>query len=608
MNSIVTFYSYKGGVGRSMALANIAVLLARRGLRVLTVDWDLEAPGLERYFSPFEISRGGSGLLRMCIEARDTGTADYKQFTSTFDAKGTHPVTLLASGRETDELYTKNLETFDWEAFFAGGGGEFVERLRDEWRRDFDVTLIDSRTGLSDTGGICTIQLPDIVVSMFTANLQSLYGARDVMRLAQQARQTLAYDRAPLTIFPLATRWGVQEFQETQIWLDRVAEATKEFFDDWLPKNILPRDVLEAVKIPQVAYFGFGERLAVVEQGTSDPQGMGFAYDKIASFIASDFAEIDTLVGTQKASKAAPIVISSSSQPASPGASAANVNLTSSDASVDKGYLHDVFFSYDTTMSDVVLELTDYVKQALSSIRKEPVKTFIDLQELRVGEAWATRLSESLLRSKVLVAFMTPRYVTSQFASNEYFAFKERARLTGKPVLFPVLLRGDDFPDGFREVTWLDLRNLLSEQNLPKRSLSLSHGAQSIADQLSAAIDQAPPFDPAWQALSEGVYGQTPIQLRSKAIEERLMLALMDDRYQWRTLDRVAAGAGVVEDVAADHLRRMPSVTFAKGKSGKIIVGLTERVRPANAPKLKKKPAKKTMVAGIKRATRSKKR
>ena len=61
---IITFYSYKGGTGRSMALANVACLLARgvRGhsgqsatpdQRVLVIDWDLEAPGLHRYFGPF---------------------------------------------------------------------------------------------------------------------------------------------------------------------------------------------------------------------------------------------------------------------------------------------------------------------------------------------------------------------------------------------------------------------------------------------------------------------------------------------------------------------------------------------------------------------------
>ena len=47
---IYTFYSYKGGVGRSMALANVAELMRRRGLNVLIVDFDLEAPGLERFF------------------------------------------------------------------------------------------------------------------------------------------------------------------------------------------------------------------------------------------------------------------------------------------------------------------------------------------------------------------------------------------------------------------------------------------------------------------------------------------------------------------------------------------------------------------------------
>ena len=52
-SQIITFYSYKGGTGRSMALANVACLLAKQqsqGNRVLMIDWDLEAPGLHRFF------------------------------------------------------------------------------------------------------------------------------------------------------------------------------------------------------------------------------------------------------------------------------------------------------------------------------------------------------------------------------------------------------------------------------------------------------------------------------------------------------------------------------------------------------------------------------
>ena len=50
---IVTFYSFKGGTGRTMALANVAWILASNGKKVLVVDWDLDSPGLHKYFHPF---------------------------------------------------------------------------------------------------------------------------------------------------------------------------------------------------------------------------------------------------------------------------------------------------------------------------------------------------------------------------------------------------------------------------------------------------------------------------------------------------------------------------------------------------------------------------
>jgi cellulose biosynthesis protein BcsQ len=61
---ICTFYSYKGGVGRSMALSVVADSLARDGLRVLMIDFDLEAPGLEQYFPVDRASiRAHTGLF-----------------------------------------------------------------------------------------------------------------------------------------------------------------------------------------------------------------------------------------------------------------------------------------------------------------------------------------------------------------------------------------------------------------------------------------------------------------------------------------------------------------------------------------------------------------
>ena len=78
---IITFYSYKGGAGRSLALANVAWILASRGKRVLCVDWDLEAPGLHRYFGPFlndpqlARSRGVIDWLYQYLQAATTEPA-----------------------------------------------------------------------------------------------------------------------------------------------------------------------------------------------------------------------------------------------------------------------------------------------------------------------------------------------------------------------------------------------------------------------------------------------------------------------------------------------------------------------------------------------------
>src|ERR1700753_4271948 len=56
---IITFYSFKGGTGRTMALANVAWILAANGKRVLVADWDLESPGLHKFFQPF-LDAGGA--------------------------------------------------------------------------------------------------------------------------------------------------------------------------------------------------------------------------------------------------------------------------------------------------------------------------------------------------------------------------------------------------------------------------------------------------------------------------------------------------------------------------------------------------------------------
>src|SRR4051794_3256141 len=67
---VVTFYSYKGGVGRTFALANAGVVLAQWGFRVLVVDWDIEAPGLHYYFSEYS-SPPVTGVLDFLLDCKN---------------------------------------------------------------------------------------------------------------------------------------------------------------------------------------------------------------------------------------------------------------------------------------------------------------------------------------------------------------------------------------------------------------------------------------------------------------------------------------------------------------------------------------------------------
>jgi MinD-like ATPase involved in chromosome partitioning or flagellar assembly len=295
IGTIITFYSFKGGVGRSMALANIAALLARRGQTVLCVDFDLEAPGLDLYFgSRVPSAQDHLGLLDMLVAARDGDEPNYSDYMCKVDVGGPGTLDLMTCGRR-DNGYPSRVLGFRWDEFFERqSGGDFFERLRTKWLSDFDFVLIDSRTGLTDAGGICTVQLPDILVSLFTTTEQSNQGARDVVIRAQAARQELAYDRSPLVVLPLPSRFdGRTEFEKSREWLSKFADVHGSFFGDWLPKQYQPIQMLERVKIPYVPYFSFGENMPVLTHGISDPESIGFSLDLAARLIASRFGSVD---------------------------------------------------------------------------------------------------------------------------------------------------------------------------------------------------------------------------------------------------------------------------------------------------------------------------
>jgi len=433
MSIIVTFYSYKGGVGRSMALANVAFELAKQGKKILMVDWDLEAPGLEKYFSNYAMDNAGAGLLSLLLDAENGNAGNYKDYLWSIHISSASTISFLHSGREKDpNNYSQKLENFEWEDFFkAKGGGVFLENLRLQWLNDFDIVLIDSRTGLSDSSGICTILLPDVVIPLFTANHQSLYGVRDIMRYAKVARQKLEVDRMALTILPVPTRFGTRvEFKESQEWLDRFAEALKEFYADWLPVWIEPKYVLEQVKIPQVDYFSFGEKLAVAEHGTSDPESMGFIYAKIASLLSSNFEDLVSFIGKEYYN-------------AKQEAYEANKKQKTKAVQTHE---YDVYISHPHTsltslwISEFRAVFTEYLTEELGY----SPKIFVDVQELSVGVNWSEKIMQSLLSSKILLVLLTPDYLSNNNNVFELQTFIEKEKTTNEKTIYMVSLKPVD--------------------------------------------------------------------------------------------------------------------------------------------------------------------
>jgi MinD-like ATPase involved in chromosome partitioning or flagellar assembly len=304
----ITFYSYKGGAGRSMALANVAWLLASCGKRVLCIDWDLEAPGLHRYFSPFLLDKdltSSDGLINFIdhysnetfnLLLQEKGVPDdwYERHADLTDyaisVKWDFPpggfLELIPSGRQVT-AYSTLVNFFDWKDLYERlGGRRLFEAVKAALRKEYDYILIDSRTGVSDTSGICTVQMPDALVICFTYNNQSIRGASAIARDIYEKRfkeeqivletSTKSPPLAEFRIFPVPTRVEQGEHDKLSV-RRRYAWSLFDQFLDYLNGVDERRIYWNQVEVPYIPFFAFEEILAPFKEEVSDPR----------SFIAS---------------------------------------------------------------------------------------------------------------------------------------------------------------------------------------------------------------------------------------------------------------------------------------------------------------------------------
>ena len=278
---ICTFYSYKGGVGRSMALANVADVLSRRGLKVLMIDFDLEAPGLEQFFyrgderEQRDAVRRQPGLLDLLLAYKEAmsvtgGGDDFREIgryiATIFPRRpqGGRLDLLPAGQRLTAEQlarYALALRSFDWQDFYFNWEGDlFFEWLRRALgSAGYDLVLIDSRTGVTEMGGICGYQLADVIIMMCGANHQNVDGTWSMLEdFRSQPVEGLRRGR-PIEIVVVPARVE----QRAPTLLTEFFERFDAHFGDLLPARLADAGIgFRDLTIPYDPQFAFEERVA----------------------------------------------------------------------------------------------------------------------------------------------------------------------------------------------------------------------------------------------------------------------------------------------------------------------------------------------------------
>lgn len=176
----VTFYSFKGGVGRTLALLDVAVILARLGQKVAIVNMDLEAPGFHRFPAIRPTSDDQPGISDYVFERLTRVELAVEPYTYRPEVPGIGDnLIVVPAGRRPRELaeYIPRLYrplTARSLVFQA-----FVQRLADTFEPDF--VFFDSRTGLAEIAAICTVELADVVIALSGLNPQGVDGLASVI-------------------------------------------------------------------------------------------------------------------------------------------------------------------------------------------------------------------------------------------------------------------------------------------------------------------------------------------------------------------------------------------------------------------------------------------
>lgn len=309
LGEIITFYSYKGGTGRSMALSNVAYLLAEgqsQGKGVLMIDWDLEAPGLHKYFydkftwlsaTEFEERPGLIDLFLKLNSATPKTDFSSQEEAEKIANDALDSIKLEQYIIETDipylsllkagyfnKDYSHRVSNFDWEDLYNRSPlliRLFAKRLSEQYK----YILIDSRTGYTDIGGICTMLMPQKLVVVFTPNRQNYDGIIELIKKATEYRRQ-SRDLRPLLVYPLPTRiessrddlraeWRLGGKKLVKGYQPMFEELFSEIYDI---SNCNLEKYFDEVQIQHSPNYAYGEEIAVMVEKVEDKFSLSKSY------------------------------------------------------------------------------------------------------------------------------------------------------------------------------------------------------------------------------------------------------------------------------------------------------------------------------------------
>lgn len=179
---ILTFYSFKGGVGRTTALAAFAVQRAWIGERVAVIDADLDAPGIGSLLAADENGTTARwGVVDYILEKKfnHIDFRDYYHACRRENVTGAGEILVIPAGR-LDENYLWKLSRLDIELYANNPREHIFYRLLEDVRENLkpDWILIDVRAGLAVPAGVLAGGFAHLNVIFGTSSEQSWRGLK----------------------------------------------------------------------------------------------------------------------------------------------------------------------------------------------------------------------------------------------------------------------------------------------------------------------------------------------------------------------------------------------------------------------------------------------